>query len=174
MASRRITFDEWYEEKVHADPTFARLVSKPRTRPRRRKVDLLIDESLDGMVEDLKTVRDFRVHTEARRRSDENLWKTARRNGWLIVTKDLDFWDDSNFPLRLSPGVVILRGRTLKDYTYALVRFAVHWGLLARTGQFGVDALDGFKARAARLGIEWKWFDEGTVVTDRMTWQASD
>jgi hypothetical protein len=43
----------------------------------------------------------------------------------ILVTTDGDFWDDRNFPLAWSPGVIIISGQSAseKTYTFAMIWF---------------------------------------------------
>lgn len=41
-------------------------------------------------------------------RSDEVVWATARNENRVLLTTDEDFLDEQRFPIRQSPGVVIL------------------------------------------------------------------
>lgn len=168
MPGRRISLDEWWNEQLAADP---RIEKDPFPEPRRGrspKVDILVDENLEGLVADLQTVGDFRVHVERRHQSDEHLWRAAQQNGWFLVTRDLDFWDESRFPLRLSPGVVILRGRTLDACTGAFAFFSVHSGLLWRSGRQETWWMTGFKAKASQDTIDSQWFmPNGDIIVDR-------
>ena len=43
-----------------------------------------------------------------RRREDEFHYQKARQLGRYLLTHDDDFWDDRRFPLRESPGVIII------------------------------------------------------------------
>jgi len=45
---------------------------------------------------------------ELRHREDEFHYQKARQLGRYLLTHDDDFWDDRRFPLRHSPGVIIV------------------------------------------------------------------
>ena len=78
-----------------------------------RKVSkFLADENLDAEAVQairnigwsVKTVRDAGIAA----RSDEVVWATARKEDRVLLTTDKDFLDEQRFPIRQSPGVVIL------------------------------------------------------------------
>lgn len=60
---------------------------------------LLLDENLEAeIIEDLRTVRDFRVSVARPGVTDRALWDQALRTGAILVTGDDDFWDDHRPP----------------------------------------------------------------------------
>ena len=57
----------------------------------------------------------FKIEAMPRGVSDSLLWQTARRWRLLLMSADRDFWDDRAYPLRDSPGLFLLAGRTASD-----------------------------------------------------------
>ena len=165
---RRQSFDEWHSERLAQNPDFDRETDAMlRIRGPRRKLDLLLDENVAALRAELASVKDFRLHMMPAGTPDRKLWAEARRNAWVLLTADSDFWNDGEYPLRLSPGVIVVVGRTVEDRLYALARLSVAWDLVPMLGRFGRRFLDATKARTSRRMIEWKIFDEGVTVTHR-------
>ena len=77
---------------------------------------------------------------------DPGLWNQARTSGSILITADLGFWNDRQYPLAQSPGLVIVRGRTADD------KIAAARGLSGS----GISSKAGGGPRLAR-GVE----DEG-------------
>jgi hypothetical protein len=97
----------------------------------KRKVPLLLDENLEAeFVRDLLTVKDFRVAVGTPGTSDDTLWDEARRSKAILVTSDMDFWDDRRFPIAQSPGVIIVAGRSADDKMYSFALAVVSWGII--------------------------------------------
>jgi len=163
---RRKTFEEWHAEQLARDPAFDRDTDATlRIRGPRRKLDLLIDENLEGVKAELEGVSDFRVHTLPSTAPDQQLWAVARQKRWVLLTADGDFWNDTTYPLHQSPGVIVLVGRTVENHIFVFARLTVVWDLVPMIGRFGPGFLESLKARSSRAGIEWKFFDNGCIVT---------
>ena len=52
---------------------------------------------------------------------DESYWAIARREDRVLISKDRDFLDNRRFPLRLSPGVLILPDDHLESERFLTV-----------------------------------------------------
>jgi predicted nuclease of predicted toxin-antitoxin system len=165
---RRKSFDDWHREQVARDPNFDRDtegILARRGRP--RKVPLLCDESIENeLIDDLRSVRDFKVTTLGSGASDRAIWQRARQDGLVIVTADEDFWNDRNYPIHASPGVIILRGRNVRERTTALARVSVASELPANYARFASSMLAQSKTRAGSAHILHKFLDtnDGSVV----------
>lgn len=164
----RITFEEWHARRLAEEPEFDKVTDEVRRwHGPRRKLDILVDESAAAVGRELEAVKDFRLHRVADSTPDRGLWAQARREGWVLVTADTDFWNDGPYPLRLSPGVIILVGRTTSERLFAFERLLVVWDLVANVGRLGQHILNASKVRTSRRTIEWKFFDNGVTVTLR-------
>ena len=140
-------------EQIAENPRFEKQFEQWSAQQRKafKKVDLLIDENIGDLGEALKGVKDFRLHAEPAGRSDEYLWRKARREGWLLVTKDVGFWDDEKYPLHLSPGLVVLRGRTFDQYLVSLRAVFVRLGTTKPSREVGSRFPGGRKGEG--LGV---------------------
>ncbi len=156
MPGKQRSFDEWEREQRERDPDWDRYVREfEKIRGPKRKVPLLLDENLEAeFVRDLLTVKDFRVAVGTPATSDDTLWDEARRSKAILVTSDMDFWDDRKFPIAQSPGVIIVQLRPrggLVGHHQALANTA----LLAR----------GIKLKSSREGVVGKYWDGGSVIS---------
>jgi predicted nuclease of predicted toxin-antitoxin system len=166
LVHKRKSFDEWHAERVAKDPNFDRVTDRllARRGPP-RKIPMLCDESLEHeLVADLRTIRDFRIVRLPKGSTDRAVWQRARRDRLVILTADEDFWDDRRYPLHLSPGVVILRGRNVEERTTALARLSVVWDLPRNYSRFAHAFFAESKTRASPTHIQHKFSDEGSVV----------
>ena len=162
MPHRRPTmaFEEWEAERISADPQWERHLREfSRTKGTHRKVPLLVDENIEAeFVDELRGIRDFRVRTLARRASDEAVWAEARKLRLILVTADPDFWNDHSYPVRDSPGVVIVSGRTYSEKAEAFAVAVVHWAIQWRY-RIEPASLGGMKIKATRSGTSAKWWN---------------
>lgn len=69
-------------------------------------VHIGVAATLRGKHYNVRTVEDVGLT----KRSDELVFRYARKHGRVILTHDPDFLDNRRFPLRYCPGVVILPG----------------------------------------------------------------
>lgn len=124
MPKRTVSFDEWHDKQVALNPRFDQETDQfLKFKGSRTKLDLLLDEDLEADLGTfLKAMPDFRVRTGRAGMDDRSLWRRATQAGYALVTADLDFWNDHQFPLEECPGVVILRGRTGLDKAHAFMR----------------------------------------------------
>ena len=168
MARRRSkSVDEWLAEREARDPNFSRDTARMLARrPPLRKVPLLCDESLeDELVADLRTVRLFKVLTLPTGRGDDFVWAQARQRGLVLLSADEDFYDDRRYPLRESPGAIILRGEGAGERTVALARLSALWDLQGNYARFGRGMFIESKTRATPTHIFHRFLDErGAVV----------
>jgi predicted nuclease of predicted toxin-antitoxin system len=160
------TFDEWEREQRASNPRWdAEIREIERLRGPRRKVPLLLDANLEEeLVDGLNGVRDFRISVAGPREGDEAIWNHARREGRIIVTADEDFWNDRRFPLRDSPGVILLTGRTSEQKAYAFAVAVVHYQLIEWWRKLPGWTI-AMKIRASSMGTTAKWREGGTTIT---------
>ena len=94
-------------------PPTAKELAKEK-RGRGKKARFLIDKNVDREVADALRRLRWNVHhaeeSELGTHEDEDIYAFARSERRVLLTHDLDFLDDRRFPLRLSPGVIVLPG----------------------------------------------------------------
>ena len=162
--------DDFIAELAAHDPHFdrgARRFMAERGRP--RKMPVLCDENLeDDFIATMRDNRKFKVTTMPKGVSDSILWQSAQRRGLVLVTADEDFWDERRYPLRESPGLLLLRGRNAEERLAALVRIITVMDLpwiYARNPDF----LLATKARVSAGGGMFKFLaTDGRVVEDTL------
>jgi predicted nuclease of predicted toxin-antitoxin system len=162
---RERSFEEWEQEQRARDPDWDRRIRDfQRVRGPRRKIPLLLDENLEAeFVDDLRTVRDFRVTVGNPGSDDQALWDQARAMHAILVTTDGDFWDDRNFPLARSPGVIIISGQSASEKTYTFAMAMVSWDVIDGWRKVP-NWLRGIKLKATREGVTGKYWDGTSVV----------
>jgi hypothetical protein len=170
MSRRRPTtsFEEWEAERVAADPHWGKRVREfSRTSGIPRKVPLLLDANLEvEFADELRGIRDFKVQTMANQSAgDPALWAEARKRGLVLVTADAGFWDDDHkYPIRDSPGLVVVSGRTYSEKAEAFAVAVIHWEIRWRY-RIESSSLRGMKIKASRSGTSAKWWDGTRVIT---------
>jgi Domain of unknown function (DUF5615) len=166
MPGKQCSFDEWEREQRERDPDWDRYVREfEKIRGPKRKVPLLLDENLEAeFVRDLLTVKDFRVAVGTPGTSDDTLWDEARRSKAILVTSDMDFWDDRRFPIAQSPGVIIVAGRSADDKMYSFAFAVVSWGII-KHWRILPFWLRGIKLKSSREGVVGKYWDGGSVIS---------
>ena len=159
------SFDEWEREQRERDPDWDRFVREfQKIRGPKRKIPLLLDENMEAeFVCEIRAVKDFRVAVGKPSASDDELWSQARRSEALLVTSDMDFWDDGRFPLAQSPGVIILAGRSAQDKVYSFALAVGRWDII-RSYRILPFWLRGIKLKSSREGVHGKYWDGGSVV----------
>ena len=122
-----------YAEKlrqISAEDGFARwLRGWVSVTPSKSKIDLCLDRNLPSQVmSELRSMsRVFRVvHVSEPNEADDAIYQRAGAETALIVTNDEDFWDDVRFPLRFSPGVIIVKGASAKEIGRGMRLFLAH------------------------------------------------
>jgi predicted nuclease of predicted toxin-antitoxin system len=162
---RERSFEEWEQEQRERDPGWNRHIRDfEKARGPKRKVPLLLDENLEAeFVDDLRTVKDFRVTVGKPGIDDRALWDQARAMQAILVTTDGDFWDDRNFPLAQSPGVIIISGRSASEKTHTFAMAMVSWDVI-NTWRKVPGWLLGIKLRATQEDVRGKYWDGTSVV----------
>jgi predicted nuclease of predicted toxin-antitoxin system len=165
MPSKYKSLDEWEREQRKLDPNWDRSVRAfQKMRGPKRKVPLLIDENIEAeLIAELQAVKDFRVSVGRPRASDKQLWNEARHTRAILVTADMDFWDDRKFPLAQSPGVIIVSGRSADDKLYSLTLAMVEWDIVENWRRVPFF-LDGSKLKSSREEVNGKHWDGTSVV----------
>jgi len=135
--------DEWFE--FDSDLALGRGL--------RRRPTFYADEHIpDDLINQMRahglrvrTARDCRMQG----RTDEHHAKLCASRGWVLVTRDLGFWNERRFPCRkTTPGMVILvadrEDDLVRAMSYVWVAFAKH---------FPGEVWHGCKARATPEGV---------------------
>lgn len=106
---------EYIESLEKSDPGFKEGFKEfSKITPPKRKVRLFLDRNIpEELKEGLKAYDRLKVIGFAGENdSDEFIWGTAKRKKAIIISLDKgDFWNDTKFPLRESPGVILLTSR---------------------------------------------------------------
>jgi predicted nuclease of predicted toxin-antitoxin system len=165
MSPSRKSFEEWEAEQRARDPNWDRFVKAfQQVRGPKRKVPLLMDENLEAdFVAEIQAVDYLRVSVGKAGVSDETVWQHARRIKAVLVTADLDFWDDHRFALQQSPGVIIVAGKSAEEKVDSLATAFGLWGI-AENWRKVPNWLDGCKIKASRAGITGKHWDGNTTI----------
>src|SRR5262249_8205640 len=165
MVARRMTYDEWIQRQRERDPDWDRFVSEfEKVRGPKPKVPLLFDENMEAeVIAELRAVKDFRLNVGKRGSADQSVWNEARRLKAILVTADMDFWEDRKFPLAQSPGVIIVSGGSAQEKVEALA-FAVGAWRIVENWRKVPNWLDGTKLKAHKSGLSGKHWDGETVV----------
>ncbi len=106
---------EHIESLERNDPGFKKGFKEfSKITPSKRKVKLFLDRNIpEELKEGLKAYNPLKVIGIAGENdSDEFIWETAQHQNAIIISLDKgDFWNDNKFPLRESPGVILLASR---------------------------------------------------------------
>jgi len=126
---------------------------------------LLCDENLeDDFVTALRNYRKFKVQVSEKTIPDSLVWKTAQVNHFVVVTADQDFWNDRQYPLRTSPGLLLLDRRNGKERLRALARIMKALEL-PETYLLNPDLFFASKVRASAGGGIYKFLSrDGRIV----------
>ena len=100
--------------------------------------------------------------------TDEELYREAARLGRLLVTADSHFVDDSRFPLRGGPGLLVLEGRGLPERMQALSAAAL---LIQRVLDLEKDVLPWNKWIASPSRIRSRGICRSGEYFDDIVWQ---
>ncbi len=129
--------------------------------PPKRKVKLFLDRNIpEELKEAVKASRVFKVTGFAGENdSDEFIWNTAKRLNAIILSLDKgDFWNDKKFPLRESPGVILIASReqSVDVHIYALNRFFTQMDIVGVI-RMGSDLLKQSKYKVSIGGFNHKY-----------------
>jgi predicted nuclease of predicted toxin-antitoxin system len=106
---------------------------------------------------------------DLRRQQDDAFhYVRAKELGRYLLTRDLDFWNDQRFPLKDSPGLIILATEDieLSKYLPLLLRKLI-------TEYSPIDEpiyLDGIKMKLDANGITMRVLDRDTQSVSTDTW----
>jgi predicted nuclease of predicted toxin-antitoxin system len=84
----------------------------PGFTPPRRKVPICVDRDIpDAITSALSRDAGFKVRGRAQDgMEDRAVWRQAIKLEAVLLTHDEHFWDDRRYPLRESPGVIVVKG----------------------------------------------------------------
>ena len=149
MSWKRLPFDQ--------DGTKATSVFK-------RRPKFLLDENLGNNAADwlrsqglnVKTVRELGKGGA----SDQEIYQLARRDGRTLMTRDArDFWNDREFPLEGSPGLIVVE----RDYHSSIVYAERYFGGMAEIWRETKIIVSG----DGTMRIKHRERDSGAVTTKR-------
>jgi uncharacterized protein YllA (UPF0747 family) len=105
-----------------------------------------------------------------RQEEDTFHYQNARKLRRYLLTYDSDFWNDQKFPLKESPGLVILDAKdpSIDKYFPVLLRKLIQDYNLTSQALY----LDGVKIKLSSKGIVIKMLDRDTqkVATESWVW----
>lgn len=88
-----------------------------------RSAKWLADENIDLSIIEWMRSEGMNVRTASelgfKRKDDREIFALARKLNRMIITGDKDFWDDSKFPVDMSPGIIII-SQDVSDRVIAL------------------------------------------------------
>lgn len=122
-----------YEDKIrqiYKEPGFNKWTKKYwEWTPPKCKIKIFLDKNLPEEIIDVfrelkDTFKIIGIGTD--REEDKVIFNKAKKQNALIITRDIGFWDDKKFPLKDSPGILIVRGKTISDIDYAIGLFLAH------------------------------------------------
>jgi predicted nuclease of predicted toxin-antitoxin system len=162
---RRLTFEQWAAEQKALYPSYDRAVREiGRLHGPPRKVRLLVDENLgDDFARFVSSQPGYRGETAAKRLKDPPLWSIARKRNLALLTADHDFWNDRQYPLAQSPGVIVLVGASEGDRAVAFANLEHQYGLVSRCRVLP-DFLLQTKITARTDGFSLKFLIDSDVV----------
>jgi hypothetical protein len=94
---------------------------------------------------------------------DSAVWRAAIEADAQLVTHDDGFWNDRKYPLRDSPGVIIVKGGMSAEGLEAMERFTAGTDVVGTERELP-DFLRGTKVRATRSGFTIKFITEDSKV----------
>ena len=110
---------------------------------------------------------------ELRKQQDDKFhYEKAKQLKRYLLTRDEDFWNDVQFPLHASPGVIILAAKDVdiaKDLPRLLRKLLTDYNPLTEP-----LFLDGVKVRLTAEGVTIKLIDHDTQQKSSDTWSWSD
>ena len=109
--------------------------------------------------------------TLRRQQEDRFHYQQASEMKRYLLTRDLDFWDDRRFPLKQSPGILIITAKDAEITPYLpqlLRKIFIDLNPLPEPLY-----LDGMKIKADATGFELKGIDHDSqkVTVDRWKWK---
>lgn len=110
---------------------------------------------------------------ELRRQQDDNFhYREAARLGRYLLTNDMDFWNDHVFPLKDSPGVIILATNDMSTAKYlpVLLRKLIRdYNPLPEPLY-----LNGIKTKLSAEGMVLRMIDRDTQKVSEESWVWTD
>jgi len=132
--------------------------------PLKRKIRVFIDASLpEKFVNEINNHNVFKLVGRARNEEDLKVYAQAKRLKALLLTSDMDFWNDKIFPLSQSSGVIIIRGNNLEDIDYCFGWFLANFGIIDAIRKIPTYS-EGMKFKISREGIIIKTLSYGSKV----------
>ena len=160
---------KYIESLENSDPGFKKGVKElSKITPPKRKVKLFLDRNIPGeLKEAVKVSHVFRITGIAGENdSDEFIWNAAKSQNSIILSLDKgDFWNDKKFPLRESPGVILIASReqSVDVHIKALGRFLFGIGIVGGIRKYP-DFLKKSKYKISTMGFNHKFITrEGSV-----------
>lgn len=137
----------WYEENW-----------EKRTPPK-RKLRIFLDQNIPQQLRDeIISSTKFKAFEEVKfsNREDKEIYSYCSRDKTLILTADDDFWNDTNFPLAQSPGVVIISPVAPRADIDSLIAFFASFDLIGGIRRFP-DFARKMKFKISQSGYALKY-----------------
>jgi predicted nuclease of predicted toxin-antitoxin system len=140
---------------------------------RKYKWRIVADNNVEREIIDNLRQKDFDVlwvaeSPDLRNRDDDFHYQNARQVQRYLLTRDLDFWDDQKYPLKESPGVIIM---TTSDMDVAKWLVLLLRKLIREFTHPESIYLDGVKIRLGAEAVQFKMVDHDTQRPATSTWQ---
>ena len=142
----------------------------------KRKIPVYIDRDIPGEI--VRLVRETESDAvriagiAAPNMEDQAVWDAAIRHGAMLTTHDDGFWNDQRYPLRVSPGLLLIKGGTTAEILQAMERFTGATAFV-KTERESPGFFRGTKVRATRRGFTIKFLtDDSQVVTETYSYDA--
>ena len=101
--------------------------------PPKLKIRVYLDRNLPAfVVDDFKSVAKIYKIIKISKENEEDafIYKDALNKKTILFTCDDDFWDDRKFPLHLSPGVIIVKGKSSDEIDRTIASFVMDIGFI--------------------------------------------
>jgi len=115
------------KSQLENDPEFKKFLEDWLSwTPPKSKIRIFLDKNLPiEVIEEFKELKDiFKITGIASKGEDDrSIFNKARKLKALIITRDLEFWDDKKFPIKDSPGTIIVKGNNPERVSRSLGLF---------------------------------------------------
>jgi predicted nuclease of predicted toxin-antitoxin system len=97
--------------------------------PPKRKLPLCIDRDIPNTITSaIDQEAGFKIVSRAEHGMDDlAVWRMAIKAEAVLLTHDEHFWDDRRYPLRESPGVIVVKGATEREIGLAINDLLATW-----------------------------------------------
>lgn len=133
------------------------------------KLKILVDENrLDkNLIKFLKKRFNVRMAVKNKGLDDKNVYGQAMKESRVILTNDLDFWNNINFPMHQTTGIIIITESDTNETINTLEKFFEKIGEKVGIGRNCNAWWIGTKVKVRKTGFTWKYLNEdGSISPD--------